>query len=79
MNVQEKETYLAQVIKLVRQAQESKSKTQDLANKAAAMLFYAALLVGIITYFLWFSTVDPDFALERTVTVLVIACPHALV
>jgi len=72
------ETYLAQVIKLVRQAQESKSKTQDLANKAAAMLFYAALLVGIITYLAWFSLVGPDFALERTVTVLVIACPHAL-
>ena len=72
------ETYLSQVIKLVRQAQESKSRTQDLANKAAAMLFYAALLVGIITYLVWFSFVGPDFALERTVTVLVIACPHAL-
>lgn len=72
------ETYLAQVIKLVRQAQESKSKTQDLANKAAALLFYVALAAGIATYLVWFIAKNPDFALERAVTVLVIACPHAL-
>ncbi len=72
------ETYLAQVIKLVRQAQESKSKTQDLANRASALLFYVALAVGIVTYIAWFFLGNPDFALERSVTVLVIACPHAL-
>jgi Cu2+-exporting ATPase len=72
------ETYLAQVIQLVKEAQMSKSRTQDLANRAAALLFYVALLAGIITYSVWFVIGVPDFALERTVTVLVIACPHAL-
>ncbi len=72
------ETYLAQVINLVRQAQESKSRTQDLANRASALLFYVALGVGIITYLAWFLFGSSDFALERSVTVLVIACPHAL-
>ncbi|MEX2725414.1 MAG: copper-translocating P-type ATPase [Candidatus Freyarchaeota archaeon] len=72
------ETYLAQVIKLVRQAQESRSRTQDLANKAAAFLFYIAISVGATTFLLWYLLGTPDFALERSVTVLVIACPHAL-
>ncbi|MCP8306956.1 MAG: copper-translocating P-type ATPase [archaeon] len=72
------ETYLAQVIKLVRQAQESRSRTQDLANRASALLFYVALGVGIVTYITWFLLSTPFFALERSVTVLVIACPHAL-
>jgi len=72
------ETYLSQVINLVRQAQESKSRTQDLANRASALLFYVALSVGIITYLTWFLLGNFDIALERSVTVLVIACPHAL-
>jgi Cu2+-exporting ATPase len=72
------ETYLAQVIKLVKQAQESKSRTQDLANRAAALLFYAALGVGIVTFVVWSLIASTNTALERTVTVLVIACPHAL-
>jgi Cu2+-exporting ATPase len=72
------ETYLAQVIKLVKQAQESRSRTQDLANRASALLFYVAFSVGIVTYMIWFSFGNPEFALERSVTVLVIACPHAL-
>ncbi len=72
------ETYLAQVIKLVRQAQESRSRTQDLANRASALLFYVALSVGIITYITWFLLGNADIGLERSVTVLVIACPHAL-
>jgi Cu2+-exporting ATPase len=72
------ETYLSQVIKLVKQAQESKSRTQDLANRAAALLFYVALGVAIITYTVWSLLGFGDIALERTVTVLVIACPHAL-
>jgi len=72
------ETYLSQVIKLVRQAQESRSRTQDLANRAAALLFYVAVIVGAVTFFVWFSFGNTQFALTRTVTVLVIACPHAL-
>ncbi|MBK5134022.1 copper-translocating P-type ATPase [Candidatus Bathyarchaeota archaeon] len=72
------ETYLSQVINLVKQAQASKSKTQDLANRAAALLFYAALSSGIITYIAWFLLGAVDIGLERAVTVLVIACPHAL-
>jgi Cu2+-exporting ATPase len=72
------ETYLAQVIKLVRQAQESRSRTQDLANRAAALLFYVAVSVGVITYAVWAVIGSAQFALTRTVTVLVIACPHAL-
>ncbi len=72
------ETYLAQVIKLVKQAQESRSRTQDLANRASALLFYVALGVGILTYTAWYYLGNPDFALERAVTVMVIACPHAL-
>ena len=72
------ETYLSQVISLVKQAQASKSKTQDLANRASALLFYVALTVGITTYLAWFFLGHIDIALERAVTVLVIACPHAL-
>jgi Cu2+-exporting ATPase len=72
------ETYLAQVIKLVKTAQESKSKTQDVANKAASMLFYVAFTVSIITYVTWSLLKEPGIAIERAVTVLVIACPHAL-
>ncbi|MEM3597229.1 MAG: copper-translocating P-type ATPase [Candidatus Bathyarchaeia archaeon] len=72
------DTYLAQVIKLVRQAQESKSRTQDLANRAAALLFYVALTVAIIAYAVWYVFGNPSLALENAVTVMVIACPHAL-
>jgi Cu2+-exporting ATPase len=72
------ETYLSQVIKLVRQAQASRSRTQDLANRAAALLFYVAVTVGAVTFLIWFSLGTAQFALTRTVTVLVIACPHAL-
>lgn len=72
------ETYLAQVISLVRQAQESRSRTQDLANRSAALLFYVALAAGLISFAIWAFIKGPDFALERAVSVLVIACPHAL-
>jgi len=72
------DTYLAQVIKLVKQAQESKSRTQDLANRAAALLFYVALTAAVISYVVWFVFGNPSLALENAVTVLVIACPHAL-
>lgn len=74
------ETFLSQVIDLVREAQESKSKTQDLANRAALWLTIIALLGGTLTLLIWilFTSQDFSFALERTVTVMVITCPHAL-
>jgi Cu2+-exporting ATPase len=72
------ETYLSQVIALVKEAQQSRSRTQDLANRAAALLFYVAAGVGLLTYVTWLALSGADFALERAVTVLVIACPHAL-
>ena len=71
-------TYLAQVIKLVKQAQESKSRTQDLANRASALLFYTAVGVALVTFVVWSIFANTGMALERSVTVLVIACPHAL-
>lgn len=75
-----KDSYLSQVIELVREAQESKSRSQDLANRAAAWLAYIALSVGAGTLFLWLFVFGKDFqfALERSVTVMVITCPHAL-
>ncbi|MHB1059962.1 MAG: copper-translocating P-type ATPase [Rhodanobacter sp.] len=75
-----KDSFLSQVIDLVKQAQESKSKTQDLANTAALWLTIVALGGGVITFFIWQVVVGQDFAfaIERTVTVMVIACPHAL-
>ncbi|MEK5069692.1 copper-translocating P-type ATPase [Sporosarcina sp. FSL K6-1508] len=73
------ETYLSQVITLVKEAQESKSRAQDLANRAAKWLFYGALAAGLITFLIWISLGYPvSFAMERMVTVLIIACPHAL-
>ncbi|NLB75935.1 MAG: copper-translocating P-type ATPase [Crenarchaeota archaeon] len=71
-------TYLSQVVQLVRKAQESKSHTQDLANRAAALLFYVAIISGILAFAIWGLIGDIQFALTRSVTVLVIACPHAL-
>ncbi|MFB3764897.1 MAG: copper-translocating P-type ATPase [Methanotrichaceae archaeon] len=73
------ETYLAQVISLVKQAQESKSRTQDIADNAARMLTIISLSVGAITLVTWLLFVrDSAFAIERAVTVMVISCPHAL-
>ena len=72
-------SYLSKVINLVKQAQASKSKTQALADKAAFWLTVAAISAGVITFFTWFFiNGDIAFAIERTATVLVIACPHAL-
>jgi len=74
------DSFLSQVIDLVKQAQDSKSRTQDLANRAAFWLTLIALGAGAITFFVWTFLTSQDFvfALERTVTVMVIACPHAL-
>lgn len=72
-------SYLSQVITLVKEAQESKSKTQDLTNRAAKWLFYLALAAGMITLVIWLSLgYSFDVAIERMVTVMVITCPHAL-
>lgn len=72
------ETYLAQVIQMVTNAQQQKSKAQGLADKAAKWLFYIAVAAGVLTFGYWLLAADLPFALERMVTVLVIACPHAL-
>jgi Cu2+-exporting ATPase len=75
-----KESFLSQVIDLVKEAQQSKSRTQDLANRAALWLTIIALAGGGITLVVWLTLMNQSFAfaLERTVTVMVIACPHAL-
>jgi Cu2+-exporting ATPase len=73
------DSYLSQVITMVKEAQNSKSKTQDLTNRAAKWLFYLALTAGFITLIIWLLLgYSFDTALERMVTVMVITCPHAL-
>lgn len=72
------DTYLSQVIQLVSDAENTKSKAQGYADIAAKWLFYVAVVAGIITLAYWAATGDFEFALERMVTVLIIACPHAL-
>lgn len=72
-------SYLSQVITLVKEAQDSRSRTQDVTNRAAKWLFYIALAAGFITLFVWLGLGYPfDTSLERMVTVMVITCPHAL-
>jgi Cu2+-exporting ATPase len=75
-----KESFLSQIIGLVEEAQQSKSRSQDLANRAAKWLTVLALSGGAVTLFIWAGVVGADFAfaIERTVTVMVITCPHAL-
>ncbi|MGE5804407.1 MAG: heavy metal translocating P-type ATPase, partial [Ignavibacteria bacterium] len=74
------EGFLSQVIKMVEEAQESKSKTQDLANRAAFWLTMLAIFGGVATMLVWLLAVGEsfNFALTRTVTVMIITCPHAL-
>ena len=72
------ETALAGIMQLVEQAQASASRAQALAYRAAAILFYVALGAGAVTLVFWWLNGDPEGALVRTATVLVIACPHAL-
>ncbi|MDQ4094739.1 MAG: copper-translocating P-type ATPase [Actinomycetota bacterium] len=71
-------TALAGIQRLVREAQSSRSRAQALADRAAAFLFYVATAAGLITFLAWTVVGEPRSAIERTVTVLVIACPHAL-
>ncbi|TWI77681.1 Cu2+-exporting ATPase [Lacibacter cauensis] len=72
-------SYLSQVIKLVQDAQKSKSRTQLIADKAARWLTLIAIVAGITTFLVWYlSGKDLAFSIERMVTVIVICCPHAL-
>ena len=71
-------TALSGIARLVEQAQASRSRTQALADRAAALLFYVALLAGAVTLVGWWLLGEREEALVRTATVLVIACPHAL-
>jgi P-type Cu2+ transporter len=73
-----KDSYLNKVISLVQSAQSAKSNTQNLADKVAKWLTIISILVGLTTFALWFAQKDLAFALERMVTVMVTACPHAL-
>ncbi|MDV6011841.1 heavy metal translocating P-type ATPase [Haloechinothrix sp. LS1_15] len=71
-------TALAGIERLVAQAQAATSRTQVLADRAAALLFYVAIAVAAVTVTVWAVLGQPDAALVRSVTVLIIACPHAL-
>jgi Cu2+-exporting ATPase len=72
------DTALAGIQRLVREAQASRSRAQALADRAAAVLFYVAVAAGVLTFVVWSAIGDTGDAIERTVTVLVISCPHAL-
>ena len=72
------ETTLGGIRRLVAAAQASRSRTQALADRAAATLFYVAVVAGVVTFGIWAALGDIGDAVERTVTVLVISCPHAL-
>jgi len=69
---------LSGIMRLVAEAQASNSRAQVLADRAAALLFYVALAAGLVTLVVWVALGEPEDALIRTATVLVIACPHAL-
>lgn len=75
-----KDSYLSQMTELVRQAQESKSRTQNLADRAALGLTVTSISVGLLTLGIWLGVAHREFvfALSRMVTVMVITCPHAL-
>lgn len=74
-----KDSYLSKVIRLVEQAQKTKSRTQHLADRAAKWLTYIALGIGLVTFIVWLALGQgTNYAIERMVTVMVISCPHAL-
>ena len=72
------QTALSGIMRLVAAAQASGSRTQALADRAAAILFYVAVISGAVTFTYWWLSGDREHALIRTATVLIIACPHAL-
>ena len=72
-------TYLSQIIRMVEEAQASRSRSQDLANRAARLLTLVAVGAGALTLVAWMTLgAGPEYAITRMVTVMVIACPHAL-
>ncbi|HAV40466.1 MAG TPA: heavy metal translocating P-type ATPase [Aquificaceae bacterium] len=72
-------SYLSQVMRIVKEAQESKTRLQNLADRVAFYLTIIAILVGLGTFFIWvYFSKDVGFAMERAVSVVVITCPHAL-
>lgn len=71
-------TALAGIQRLVAEAQQSRSRAQALADRVAALLFYIATAAGVVTFVVWAALGDIESALVRTITVLVISCPHAL-
>lgn len=74
------ESYLSDIMGLVRAAEESRSRSQDLANRAARWLTFVAIVAGAATFLAWWAVSGQEsaFAIERMVTVMVISCPHAL-
>ena len=72
------QTTLSGIVRLVESAQASQSRAQALGDRAAALLFYVALVAGVATFVAWLLLGDPEGAVIRSATVLVIACPHAL-
>jgi Cu2+-exporting ATPase len=72
------DTALAGIQRLVAEAQESRSRAQVLADRAAALLFYIAVAAALVTFVAWLLVEQPDQAVVSAVAVLVIACPHAL-
>lgn len=73
------ESYLSQVVRMVEEGKGQKTKTENLADRAAGILFYIAFVTGTLTFLAWkLVGADVSFALERMVAVMVIACPHAL-
>lgn len=70
--------YLAQVMTLIQNAQDAKSASENLADRVAGYLFYAALIVGIVAFVVWLGLTNLTTALPVAVAVFVIACPHAL-
>ena len=72
------QTTLSGIVRLVESAQASQSRAQALGDRAAALLFYVALVAGVATFVAWMLLGDPEGAVIRSATVLVIACPHAL-
>ncbi|CAN5602248.1 heavy metal translocating P-type ATPase [soil metagenome] len=78
INAVGEQTALAGIQRLVEQAQRSRSRAQTLADRFAAILFYVALAAGVLTMVIWLLLGQVDEAVVRTVTVLVISCPHAL-
>ena len=73
-----KESYLSQMLSLVQEASRSKSHTQDLANRAAGWLFYLSVSVAAVTFAVWSMLTSAGDSIQKSITVLIIACPHAL-